>query len=279
MHRQERHELTLAESASPGIPLLRCRFLERGARLFANAALHEYPMPALSRFYLLRAGNAAVHTAAGQTVTLYPDRLYLLPLNLTFTVEFEAGCSLLYFHLLTEGADGRDVFDGAPFQDPPAESASLCERILAGCDRHDDLGDRQWQSALFEGVCDFSHRLPVPPWKRSTRFRALVEYVRGSPLHHLRIPALAEIMGMKPAALARGFRREMGLPLKVFLIRTSLAEARERLAETDASVRQIAQHLGYDDPSYFNRIFAKHVGVSPREYRLACVSPGELLVP
>ena len=39
------------------------------------------------------------------------------------------------------------------------------------------------------------------------------------------------------------------------------------LDTTDLSVKQIAERLHYDDPSYMCRIFRKHTGMSPIEYR------------
>ena len=39
------------------------------------------------------------------------------------------------------------------------------------------------------------------------------------------------------------------------------------LDTTDLSVKQIAERLHYDVPSYMCRIFRKHTGMSPIEYR------------
>ena len=36
---------------------------------------------------------------------------------------------------------------------------------------------------------------------------------------------------------------------------------------TQDSVQTIAEESGFEDASYFSRIFAKHVGLTPTEYR------------
>jgi AraC family transcriptional regulator, transcriptional activator of pobA len=44
-------------------------------------------------------------------------------------------------------------------------------------------------------------------------------------------------------------------------------EAKRRLTYTEASVAEIGYALNFDDPSYFSRLFRKHMGQSPSAYR------------
>ena len=39
------------------------------------------------------------------------------------------------------------------------------------------------------------------------------------------------------------------------------------LENTNYSINQIASVVGYDNPLYFSRLFKKHTGMSPREYK------------
>jgi AraC-like DNA-binding protein len=48
-----------------------------------------------------------------------------------------------------------------------------------------------------------------------------------------------------------------------------MLEARRMLAYTTGSVSDIAHQLGFDDPAYFSRLFAKRCGQSPSGYREA----------
>lgn len=53
-----------------------------------------------------------------------------------------------------------------------------------------------------------------------------------------------------------------------FLIRSRLLlEARRLLAHSRLSIAEIAHHLGYADPSYFGKSFAKEESVTPGEFR------------
>jgi AraC family transcriptional regulator, transcriptional activator of pobA len=48
-----------------------------------------------------------------------------------------------------------------------------------------------------------------------------------------------------------------------------LLEARRLLAYTAAPVAEVARDLGFDDPSYFSRFFARRAGQAPQDYRAA----------
>ena len=56
---------------------------------------------------------------------------------------------------------------------------------------------------------------------------------------------------------------------KQYLLNKRLTRAKELLKETNASVFEIANSVGYDDQLYFSRIFKKHIGISPTEYKNA----------
>ena len=43
--------------------------------------------------------------------------------------------------------------------------------------------------------------------------------------------------------------------------------AESLLETTDYNVTEITAIIGYDNPLYFSRLFKKHKGVSPSEYR------------
>ena len=46
-----------------------------------------------------------------------------------------------------------------------------------------------------------------------------------------------------------------------------LSKACEMLARSDKKVSEISDILGYDAPVYFSRVFKKHMGMTPAEYR------------
>ena len=50
-----------------------------------------------------------------------------------------------------------------------------------------------------------------------------------------------------------------------------LSQAAYLLKNTDIGIDEISKAVGYENKSYFHRIFAKHFTVSPKKYRDSCI--------
>ena len=81
---------------------------------------------------------------------------------------------------------------------------------------------------------------------------------------------IAENIQFSPMYISRLFKKATSQTPLQYLIALRLREAcRLLLSDPDLSVAEIGIRTGYEDPSYFSRIFRKHIGMYPSEYRLA----------
>jgi len=78
---------------------------------------------------------------------------------------------------------------------------------------------------------------------------------------------LAEAVGASEDYLARVFHRDLGISPWEYLNRYRVHRAGEMLRASDESVKAIAARVGFRDPAYFTRIFARVTGRPPTEYR------------
>ncbi len=81
------------------------------------------------------------------------------------------------------------------------------------------------------------------------------------------IQQIARTLYTDPAYLTREFTKKYGLAPKEYMMKKRMALAKKLLCETEASVRDIANSVGYADSLYFSRIFKKKEGLSPLLYR------------
>lgn len=63
------------------------------------------------------------------------------------------------------------------------------------------------------------------------------------------------------------FKRETGMSLWNYLTVIRLQHAKELLLQTDLKSYEIAFQVGYDNPSYFSKLFKKYEQMTPNEYR------------
>lgn len=63
------------------------------------------------------------------------------------------------------------------------------------------------------------------------------------------------------------FKRETKMSFWNYLTSVRLRHAKRLLEETDLKSYEIALKVGYDNPSYFSKLFKKYEGISPNEYR------------
>lgn len=69
--------------------------------------------------------------------------------------------------------------------------------------------------------------------------------------------------------LSRLFRRELDTTFGEFLTSVRLAHAKTLLQDSAVSIQTVAERVGYDNAYYFSRVFKRHCGATPTEYRRA----------
>jgi AraC-like DNA-binding protein len=65
----------------------------------------------------------------------------------------------------------------------------------------------------------------------------------------------------------RLFRKQTGFTPNVYITNKKMERAELLLLSTDIPIKQIASDLGYEDLSYFIRLFKKYANTTPLQYR------------
>jgi len=87
------------------------------------------------------------------------------------------------------------------------------------------------------------------------------------------VNSLARRAHISPSHFAAIFRRETGQPPMGYVRAHRIARAKSMLAACRASVADIAEKVGFEDPYHFSRVFRRIEGISPRTYRLSLKHP------
>ena len=97
------------------------------------------------------------------------------------------------------------------------------------------------------------------------RIRKVLESMEDDPATS--IQELATLVNLSSSRLGHLFKLQMGVDLSHFLANERLEKAAELLRQTELSVKQIADRVGYHHSSSFDRGFQNKFGVPPVDFR------------
>lgn len=97
--------------------------------------------------------------------------------------------------------------------------------------------------------------------------RKAKQYIHDHYAEPLTLPCVAFEVGLNPSYLSTLFKKETGKNFLDYLMETRIDVAKELLVETDMSISEVAEKVGYNDMKYFYKRFRQQTGVSLKEYR------------
>nr|WP_145403913.1 AraC family transcriptional regulator [Paenibacillus xylanexedens] len=101
----------------------------------------------------------------------------------------------------------------------------------------------------------------------------IIKIIESSYAQPLTLHTLAEMINTSPRSLSRKFKQSVGSSPIDYLIQFRLFKAKEMLLQTDATLDEIAAGIGYPDGYYLGRMFKKHTGLSPLQFKEKNAAP------
>lgn len=120
-------------------------------------------------------------------------------------------------------------------------------------------------------MLDATALLSAPAKAGNKRYCELVEsgidFLQENYNRNLSLEEICEHLSVSKNYFSYLFRRDTGVSLWAFLTEIRINRARLFLENTDWKNYEVAYNVGYDNPSYFNKLFKKYTGETPNEYR------------
>ena len=138
-----------------------------------------------------------------------------------------------------------EVFDG---DDGPLRTAGLRNLLLR---------------FLLDVLQSADRREPVV----SPEMLAVQQYIADHLDQPLSVRDLARYVCLSQSRLKARFKAEVGVPPADFIVRQRIARAKTLLAESDATVADIAMTLGFSTSQYFATVFRRYTGQAPSRFR------------
>lgn len=94
-----------------------------------------------------------------------------------------------------------------------------------------------------------------------------MHYFRENYRSEINVEDYALSRGMSASNFYRVFKQISGSTPLQYILKLRLSNAQNLLENSNLTIAEIASAVGYENPLYFSRLFNKHIGVSPSEYR------------
>ena len=103
--------------------------------------------------------------------------------------------------------------------------------------------------------------------KHANLLHRCVQYISEHYSEPITLTQMAEEVYLTPSYLCRVFKKETGLTFNEYLNRVRINKAKELLRNRDLRLTDISLMVGYEDQSYFTKVFKRLTGTLPRAYR------------
>ncbi len=105
------------------------------------------------------------------------------------------------------------------------------------------------------------------PHKNNDVIRRAISYISKNYQTGITLNDVAKHVHLNPAYFSTIFKQSCGSSFKEYLNMVRIEESKRLLANTDYSVIDIAIATGFEDQSYFSKVFKKYTGLTPKQYR------------
>ena len=105
-----------------------------------------------------------------------------------------------------------------------------------------------------------------PTNRKISQLKVVLELIENNYHSQLTLEKLAAVAGMSPKYFCEFFRRMTGRTPIAYLNNYRVEVACSELVDSEGSVTEIAYNCGFNDLSYFIRVFKQLKGITPKQY-------------
>lgn len=105
------------------------------------------------------------------------------------------------------------------------------------------------------------------------RLKPVIDYMKKNYSYEITLAELSAILPMSEGQFCRIFKAAMKVSPFQYLMRYRIMKSLSLLIETDKKIGEIANLSGFNNISYYNKVFYKTIGCTPKEYRETYYNP------
>jgi AraC-like DNA-binding protein len=145
----------------------------------------------------------------------------------------------------------------------PSEDLRRCRDLILAIDAP---AEHQPARRMIDCKSDSSSDVPARQWSRNDRLSPALNFVKIKFRDKIRNSDVARACNMSAYHFSHEFTQAFELTFQEFVLRYRILEACKELRYPNISVSHVAYSVGFNDPSYFARVFRRFIKLSPSEY-------------
>lgn len=157
----------------------------------------------------------------------------------------------------------RAAIEGGATSDSVLKINNQLLTVIPTIHNMDDLCYKLQEAIDVFTECMFEHI----PSKNHELVKRAIQYISKNFADTLTLEAVAGQVHLNPAYFSTMFKQSTGSSFKEYLNMVRIEESKRLLANTDYSLIDIAVATGFEDQSYFSKVFKKFTGLTPKQYR------------
>ena len=248
-----------------------------------------------ARLYYVKEGEGTISTPEAE-LTMKPGNMYLVPSFMPHSMTCQSGLRFYYLFVYERYGTQSDIFDlySFPYEVEANQAIDLLfenycnyypELTLPYASAEDFYAHPSYREyAIRYAQMDRAQKMQLQGfvWIVASFFMAkaqkieemderllkVIDYVKENVGKVIETETLANMVCLTKSHLERLFREKLGTSPLQYILRTKIQCAQRLLMTTNYSIQVIAHEVGFDDPSYFIRVFRQKIGFTPQDYRV-----------
>lgn len=213
-------------------------------------------------------GSADYTFSDGEKHTLTAGEVAIFSDKSAYYIQNTSDEDFIHYTVNFTLCKGEEVLPEAEFYMPKDIYLYLdyCEKIVEFTDAGDKL---RAVSVLYNLLADLLDNLTNNNFKnsRTKSIKAAIDYIECEYAKPITTDILAEKCIMSNTNFRRVFKTVCGVSPIEYLLRVRLERAQQLLLHTTLTVEEISFQCGFNEVSYFSRLFKKRYEKSPSQFR------------
>ena len=212
-------------------------------------------------------GKATLHLI-DRTIELIAGKLYFIPAFTILQSKINGHMNKYYIHFRSNSPELRlHRFLSDQYSIDSSEiTEHLFKTVIENYTKNTLEAKMKVEGAMQLLLSDF-FKDTSSAHKDLSRFESVLAYIEENYNTEIPLSVLAEKMNVSTLYFSNYFKATFHISPKQYILNKRLAEGQRLLLETDMTIGEIANAVGFSSENYFSEFFTSKIGISASKYR------------